>query len=89
MFFNLFFHKLGGLFVKFYLTLSNNVFIIRNSFIINDLRGGPAPARNSFSINDLQLLDSNKRNPRPVRARAVRVALTLGEPDQSRYQLLG
>ena len=61
MFFNLFFHKLGGLFVKFYLTLSNNVFIIRNSFIINELRGGPAPARNSFSVNDLQLLDSGQK----------------------------
>ena len=29
---------------------------MRNSFIINDLRGGPHPRRNSFSINDLCMI---------------------------------
>ena len=56
---------------------------MRNSFIINDLRGGPAPARNSLSINDLQLLDSNKKNPRPVRGEGCASLELLGWQNQT------
>jgi hypothetical protein len=29
---------------------------MRNSFIVNDLRGGPEPRRNSLSVNDLCMI---------------------------------
>ena len=50
---------------------------MRNSFIINDLRGGPHPRRNSLSINDLYMIITllatvrwlGKKTPRLKRSR--------------------